>query len=44
MVRWATTAKEVLLGWINGKYNIADALTKRLSKGRREELFWKWTY
>ena len=44
MARWAVAAGEVCIGWINGKYNLSDALTKRLTKERRQELFWNWTY
>ena len=44
MARWAVAAGEVIIGWINGKYNLSDALTKRLTKERRQELFWNWTY
>ena len=44
MARWAVAAGEVVIGWINGSFNIADAFTKRLPKARRQELFWNWTY
>ena len=40
MARWAVAAGEVCIGWINGDYNLPDAFTKRLSKLRRQELFW----
>ena len=44
MARWAVAAGEVSIGWINGEFNLSDALTKRLSKDRRQQLFWSWTY
>ena len=44
MSRWAVTAGEVSVGWINSAFNLADAFTKRLSKQVRENLFWCWTY
>ena len=44
MARWAVAAGEICVGWIKSEYNLADALTKRLSKSRREALFWNWTY
>ena len=44
MARWAVTAGEVCIGWINGVFNLADALTKRLPQHRRQDLFWNWTY
>ena len=44
MAQWAVAAGEVCVGWINGEYNLSDALTKRLSKDRRQTLFWNWTY
>ena len=44
MARWAVAAGEVCIGWINGDFNLADAFTKRLTKARREQLFWNWTY
>ena len=44
MARWAVAAGEICVGWINGKFNLSDAMTKRLSKDRRHELFWNWTY
>ena len=44
MSRWAVTAGEVSVGWINSAFNLADSFTKRLSKQVRENLFWCWTY
>ena len=44
MTRWAVAAGEISIGWINTAFNLADAFTKRLSKVRRQELFWGWTY
>lgn len=43
-VRWARAANIIKVGWIDGKYNLADALTKRLTKAVRERLFGDWTY
>ena len=44
MARWAVAAKEVCIGWISSEFNLSDAFTKRLSKDRRQQLFWNWTY
>ena len=44
MARWAVAAGGICVGWINGEYNLSDALTKRLSKAARQSLFWNWTY
>ena len=44
MARWAVTAGEVCIGWIDGRYNLANAFTKRLSQAVRQNLFWNWTY
>ena len=44
VLRWAVAAGEDCIGWISGKYNLSDVLTKRLTKERRQELFWNWTY
>ena len=44
MARWAATVGEISVGWINTDFNLADAMTKRLSKDKREFLFWNWTY
>ena len=44
MARWSVAAGEISVGWIDGKYNLADAMTKRLSVERRQALFWNWTY
>ena len=44
LVRQAVAAGIVRVGWIEGISNIADALTKRLTKLRRDTLFGNWTY
>ena len=44
VARWAVTAREVVVGWVNTKYNLADALTKQLTRPKRESLFWNWMY
>ena len=44
MARWSVATGEVCIGWINGLYNLAVAFTKRLTKDRRQKLFWDWTY
>ena len=38
--KWAATAGEICVGWINTEFNLAYALTKKLSKDRRQFLFW----
>ena len=43
-VRWAVAAKTMIVGKIHTDYNIADAMTKRLTVQRRERLFGDWTY
>ena len=43
-VRWARAADIIKVGWIDIKINLADALTKRLTKAVRERLFGDWTY
>jgi hypothetical protein len=43
-VRWNVAAGVVKFAWIDGRYNLADAMTKRLSMERRQELFGGWTY
>lgn len=43
-VRWAVAAGSVRIGWIDGKFNLADAMTKRLTAQRRDALFGDWTY
>lgn len=44
MARWSMAAHETVVGWVDTQFNLADALTKRLSKWKREQLFWNWTY
>ena len=44
MSRWAVAAKEVVIGWVNTSFNLADPFTKRMPKAARDGLFWKWTY
>ena len=43
-VRWAVAAATILVGWIDGEWNLSDAMTKRLTAQRREFLFGCWTY
>ena len=43
-VRWCVAAGVVTVSWIDGKVNLADAMTKRLSQSVRESLFGNWTY
>ena len=43
-VRWCVAAGIVTISWIDGKVNLADAMTKRLSQSVRESLFGNWTY
>ena len=42
--RWNVAAGVVSIAWIDGKENLADPLTKRLSKTVRDYLFGNWTY
>ena len=42
--RWNVAAKVCSLGWIETQYNLADALTKRLSAKVRDFLFGEWTF
>ena len=42
--RWNVAAGVIQVGWISGKENLADPLTKRLSAVVREYLFGNWTY
>ena len=42
--RWSVAARETVIGWVLTDYNLADALTKRLSRPHRERLFYNWTY
>ena len=43
-VRWAVAAGSVRIGKVDGNYNLADAMTKRLTSRRRDALFGDWTY
>ena len=43
-VRWAVAAGSVRIGKVDGKFNLADAMTKRLTSVRRDALFGDWTY
>ena len=43
-VRWAVAAGIVKIAWIDTKYNLADAMTKRLTVESRNRLFGEWTY
>ena len=43
-VRWAVAAMIMIVGKIHTDYNLADAMTKRLTSNRRESLFGDWTY
>ena len=42
--RYCVAAGIIILGWIDGKNNIADAFTKRLPEAVRAFLFGNWTY
>ena len=44
MTRWATAAREIIVGWIKSRENLADSLTKRQTQGERDKLFGNWTY
>ena len=44
LVRWNVAAEAIQIGWIASGKNIADAMTKRLTKETRENLFDQWTY
>jgi hypothetical protein len=43
-VQWAVAAATIIVGKIDGEWNLADAMTKRLTALRREFLFGSWTY
>ena len=43
-VRWAVAAGIIRVGWIDGKENLADAMTKILPLLIRQYLFGNWTY
>ena len=42
--RWCVAAKVCTVAWIRTGENIADAMTKCLSKTIRDYLFGNWTY
>ena len=44
LVIWNLSAGVVIIGWIEGISNIADAFTKRLAAARRSKLFGDWNY
>ena len=43
-IRWAVTECILRVAWIDGGENLADALTKILSREVKEYLFGNWTY
>ena len=43
-IRWAVAACILRVAWIDGSENLADALTKILSKEIKDYLFGNWTY
>ena len=43
-VRWNVAAGVISVAWIDGKNNLADAMTKRLPETTRERLFNQWIY
>jgi hypothetical protein len=43
-VRWAVAASIIRVGKIDTNFNLADAMTKRLTAQKRESLFGEWTY
>jgi len=43
-VRWTVAAGVISVAWIDGKNNLADAMTKRLPETTRERLFNQWIY
>ena len=43
-VRWSVAANIIRVGWIEGDFNLADAMTKRLPSTKRNFLFGEWTY
>ena len=43
-MRWAVTASIAHIRWIPGHINIADAISKRLSKNQLDKLFGDWFY
>jgi hypothetical protein len=43
-VRWAVAAGIIQVAWIDTIWNLADAMTKRLTVESRDRLFDEWTY
>ena len=43
-VRWAVAAGVIRVGRVDTNFNLADAMTKRLTAQRRYALFGDWTY
>ena len=43
-VRWAVAASIIRVGKIDTNFNLADAMTKRLTAQKRHSLFGDWTY
>ena len=43
-IRWAVAAIIMRVAWIGGGENLADAMTKILSRELKEYLFGNWTY
>ena len=43
-VRWSVAAGIVRVGWVQTDFNLADAMTKRLTATKRDFLFGEWTY
>ena len=43
-VRWGVAASIIRVGKIDGDYNLADAMTKRLTVQKRNSLFGGWTF
>ena len=41
---WAVAAGIMRVGWIDTNYNIVDALTKRLTVAKQNQLFGDWKY
>lgn len=44
MVRWAVAEGVIMVGWVDTKWNLADAMTKRLMVEARNRLFGEWTF
>ena len=43
-VRWAVAAGIIQVAWIDTIWNLADAMTKRLTVESKDRLFGEWTY